>query len=536
MIGRELCCRCWRKAAEAAARRPCPGCGKPRLLDPSTGQCGWCSRRCLKCGKPVRFKDATLCRDCRRREGAAAKKSPCPRCGRPGILRAATGWCGTCSRPKPAKKPARICIECAQVTRHPVNGLCSACWQRHPDRPFVRGEHLASSLAAPPCWLEDFVVFTADRYCPARAACLIGALGLLLADGESVHPQQLLERARTPGRSMGPLARLLQEYFTATGQCLRTDQDERLAAGRRRRRVEAVPASLRQQVDAYSQYLVSCQGRARRSGTKPRSNSTIESGLGCVRDFAIYLRDVRGKDEWVLANREDLEAFLGSRGAHAPRTLTALKLFFRWARTHKIVLVEPTAGMSLSRPRGITGAMLTQAQQRALYRRWTANPGVHPHERLVGLLALLHAASSHELRHAKVADIDHVARTLTLGTRPVPTPLDPTSWEALTCCLRHRATVGTHNPHLLVTKGTKAGTQPASIAYMSHVLDAVEVSIRALRTTRIHAMTHTVDAKLAATALGMSPEAVIAYLADHVDATRLPEEPVEPNPHAFGAT
>jgi hypothetical protein len=50
-----------------------------------------------------------------------------------------------------------------------------------------------------------------------------------------------------------------------------------------------------------------------------------------------------------------------------------------------------------------------------------------------------------------------------------------------------------------VTKGTKAGTQPASIAYMSHVLDAVEVSIRALRTTRIHAMTHTVDAKLAAT-------------------------------------
>jgi hypothetical protein len=28
--------------------------------------------------------------------------------------------------------------------------MCSACWQRHPDRPFVRVTNLIASLADPP--------------------------------------------------------------------------------------------------------------------------------------------------------------------------------------------------------------------------------------------------------------------------------------------------------------------------------------------------------------------------------------------------
>ncbi len=41
---------------------------------------------------------------------------------------------------------------------------------------------------------------------------------------------------------------------------------------------------------------------------------------------------------------------------------------------------------------------LAVAGQRRLFRCWTTDPAVHPHEALTGLLALLHAAPSRELR------------------------------------------------------------------------------------------------------------------------------------------
>jgi hypothetical protein len=45
-----------------------------------------------------------------------------------------------------------------------------------------------------------------------------------------------------------------------------------------------------------------------------------------------------------------------------------------------------------------------------LFRRWTASHDAHPHEALFGILALLHGASSHEVRHLCVIVIDSCAR------------------------------------------------------------------------------------------------------------------------------
>ena len=102
-LGREYCCLCMRRIREDAAKSPCPDCGKDRLLNTDTGRCRLCSRCCTQCGGPVRARDAALCRDCRRRAAAEAAKQPCPRCGRPGLLRSETGWCGLCSRARPPK-------------------------------------------------------------------------------------------------------------------------------------------------------------------------------------------------------------------------------------------------------------------------------------------------------------------------------------------------------------------------------------------------------------------------------------------------
>jgi len=102
----------------------------------------------------------------------------------------------------------------------------------------VRGQTLAARLAEQPHWLDDFVAHLAAHHCPARACTLITRLARLLGDEHPNHPQSVLERSRRPGRSMGSLARALEAFFTERGLAMATDQTERLAAGRRKKRIE----------------------------------------------------------------------------------------------------------------------------------------------------------------------------------------------------------------------------------------------------------------------------------------------------------
>ncbi len=175
------------------------------------------------------------------------------------------------------------------------------------------------------------------------------------------------------------------------------------------------------------------------------------------------------------------------------RRLTVLRQFFRFARAQKNVLADPTRRLSASQPAGFTGQTLLLARQRELFRRWTAGPGAHPHEALLGILALVHGTSSLEVRGLRVDDIDHGARAVRLGKRPHPVPLDPASWDALQRCLAHRYAQATENPHVMVTRVTRARTSAASAAYVSHVLDPCGVPPRTLRSTRLTDLVNTMD-------------------------------------------
>jgi integrase len=400
--------------------------------------------------------------------------------------------------------------------------MCSACWQRRPDRPFVAGAGLAARLASPPDWLDGFIAHLAGSYSPSRAASLITVLGRLIEeDGQPGHPQALLERARWQGRSMGPLARSLETFFTEHGLALPTDHAEQLAAGRRQRRIDAVPGPLRPAVAGFAGAMLAARERARRAGTRPRSDHTIETALASMRDLALFLEAERGKQDWALADVHDIEAFLATLPRARKRRLTVLRQFFRFARSRKIILVDPARDLTARGPRGFTGQTLVLDKQRELFRRWTTCRDAHPHEALLGILALLHGASSDEVRHLRVSDIDQTARTAEFGGRPLPVPLDPASWQVLQRCLGHRETQRTANPHVIVTKGTKAGRSPASTAYTSHLLDGCNVPPRALRCTRLADLVNTLDPKLVAAAFGMKPEGVMFYLADYVDEGRL---------------
>lgn len=533
-LDRVLCCRCTRADREAAAKGVCPGCSKARVLDPDTGRCVSCSRACTTCGLPVRRVSDTLCLACRRRARAAAGKALCPRCSRMGNLRPDTGWCGSCSRPGPPPLPPRSCPQCGATTNRLSNGVCNRCWQAHPDRPFTRAATLTAELPETPYWFDGFVAHVASVHCPARAAGLIGQLGLLLADGASTHPQALLERSRRPGRSMGSLGRTLETFFTSHQLALPTDQDQRLAEGRRNRRITASPEQFRPAVARYSESMLAARVRAARAHTRPRSDSTIEGSLAVVRDLALFLTD-RGRTDWAQVTRGDVEAFLASRRpGNRPRTRTVIGQFFTWARTNKLILVDPTRGIDAARRRGFTGTTISVDRQRLLFARWTTDPTVHPHEAFVGLLAMLHGASNLEARLLRIADIDHSACTLQLGSRPYRTPLDPPTWAALQRCISHREQWSTSNPHLLVTKQTKGQLRPASMPYLAHVLDPAGVAPKRLRVTRLAELVNTMDPKLVAAAFGMKPAGVLDYLADHVDPGRIPEELA--NPSTFGAT
>jgi integrase len=147
---------------------------------------------------------------------------------------------------------------------------------------------------------------------------------------------------------------------------------------------------------------------------------------------------------------------------------------------------------------------------------------VHPHQALLGVFALLHGAASRELRSLRLEHIDSTARSIRLGQRPYPVPLDPASWTVLQRCLSHREQLRTDNPHVMVTRGTKALRRPASTAHCSHLLDPAGIAAHRLRVTRLADLVNTMDPKLVAAAFGMNPEGVLIYLADHVDAGRLP--------------
>lgn len=219
-VGRKaetLCCRCRSADRERARRAHCPGCTNLLRLNPETGRCVRCSRTCFTCGAAVRSPMNRSCGACRRRTAAEAAKTLCPGCGRRALIPDDSLLCRICTRPAPARKPARPCSECGALVNRIALGMCGRCWQRHPDRPFQRVHNLRARLDSPPDWLEEFVAYAVARHCVGRTSVMITELGRLLTAEPGDSPQAILESARRPGRSIGALARALEGFFISKG-------------------------------------------------------------------------------------------------------------------------------------------------------------------------------------------------------------------------------------------------------------------------------------------------------------------------------
>jgi site-specific recombinase XerD len=98
-----------------------------------------------------------------------------------------------------------------------------------------------------------------------------------------------------------------------------------------------------------------------------------------IRDLANFLDIQRGKQDWATVNVSDIDSFLATQPKNRQRRLVVLRQFFRFARTRRIVLVDPTSSLNTNSSKGFRGRTLTIDEQRVLFRRWTADLAAHPY-------------------------------------------------------------------------------------------------------------------------------------------------------------
>jgi hypothetical protein len=475
---------------------------------------------CARCGAPVKFRDRDLCHACHRKAARAALKRPCPRCGRVRHLRPAA-TCAICDRPAGPARPAKIisCGNCGEQGRDAGHGWCNRCKLADPDWPYRYGASLAARLPAVPPWWQALTEFAAARHHPGGAVTTLRHAGRVISADASAGPRQILAAATRPDGTYDAAGRALDRFFTSQALTLPGDQAGRRAAARRQRYLDAVPAGLAGAVAAFNDGQLAEQDRARRAARRPLSDITLEGRLRILRDLAGHLAAGR-ITSWTEVTATDLDGFLAARPRSRHQDTYLLRRYFAWARQRKLILIDPARPLRPGAQPAFTGTVLDTAAQQELLRRWTS-PDAHPHERLAGLLALLHAASSTEIRRLAVTGADYRTRTIMLPGRPFPVPADPATWAAAQACLRHRDRLATLNPHVIVTKATRTSDAPADGSYLTRRLAQAGVTPSACRQTRIAQLVNDLDPKLTAAALGMQDSGLVRYLADNIDKDRL---------------
>ena len=475
---------------------------------------------CRDCGRHGDLIGHGRCGRCYGRARYHAIKAVCPRCQHVAVLGRQDGLCPLCRQASHLPPP---CVVCGRAGPLQGRGRCPRCYHHDATRVPEAAERLANDMSSPPLWWNGFADYLADRMHPDRAITLLRLLAPHLRP--NAGPAGALQSAGQSDRESSALARLLRAFFVHAHLMLPGDPSGAAAQARRTRRVAEVPAGFHDIVATFDAAQLQARQRARRAGTRPRTDHTLEINLSVVRDLARFLTTSRpAVTGWQLVTRTDVEAFLATlpNPGNRTRNLHALRGFFRWARTQRLLLADPTHGLRANSNVAFHGDVLEIARQRALLRRWTTHADqLNPNEPVVGLLALLHGASVAELRGVHPADVDLTTATIRLGRRPQPTPLDPHTTNALRHALAHRQTSGAGNPHLLVNQKTKSIAGPVSASYLEKLLAPAGVTPLRLRVTRLAELVTTMDPILVAHAFGIRSGAATHYLADTVDPTRL---------------
>jgi site-specific recombinase XerC len=241
------------------------------------------------------------------------------------------------------------------------------------------------------------------------------------------------------------------------------------------RRLQPLPAPMRGEVDAWIRVL---RGRGPRPG-RPRRAATIQGYLRAVAPTladwsARYqsLRQVTSDD--VTAQLEPLA------GPTRKLTLAVLRSLFRTLKARRLVFTDPTAGLAAPReppPLALGLDPVTRAGLLGQLHR--------PDQRLILLLAGVHALRPTQIRLLTLDAVDLAAGTMRVAGRP--RRLDGLTLQALRGWLELRRVrwPASANPYLLVNQSTAGGLTPVTRGYIQEVFGRLDITAEDLRVDRL---------------------------------------------------
>ncbi|MGY3677826.1 hypothetical protein [Streptomyces sp. TE33382] len=171
------------------------------------------------------------------------------------------------------------------------------------------------------------------------------------------------------------------------------------------------------------------------------------------------------------------------KGPRAHERAVAVRSLFRALKHAKLVFVDPTRGLRITRQELLPTTLAPDRLAGLL--ETSSNPAT----RLVLALVALHAISGTDLRNLVLSDVLLTRRQLLIrrphGRHVIH--LDDTTAALLHAWLRyrHQRWPRTFNSHLLVTQQTANATEPVSADYLYRRFDPAGLTLRAVRADRI---------------------------------------------------
>ena len=418
------------------------------------------------------------------------------------------------------------CVTCGQRRPNQGRGQCSRCYQNDPALVHRCAESLAVRLNPEPNWWIGFGKFLAERAAATRAVSMLHRLATDLDRIGTATPTAVLEAIRNPGPAVGELARALEAYFVESGLALALDTTAQAAAERRSRRLAEITDQFHPLAAAFDTHQLQSRERARRSGTKPRSDRTLEINLAAIRDLARYLIVHRpAVTDWTLVDTGDVEAFLASitNPSNRARHLHALQGFFRFARQKRHILADPTRRLNANSNTPFHGrGARTRPPTRAV------SP-MDPRHRGSAPARARHRPARAAARRLcyRTAIAAHRRRRPHRGlrrSRPSTTPTRSTRLpqpRCATACTTAMTTTAP-TPWLLVNQKSKTVGKQVSLDYLAMILAPGPCHRADPTSDPTPQLVTTMDPVLVAAAFGVRRGTVLRYLADSVDPTRLP--------------
>jgi integrase len=293
------------------------------------------------------------------------------------------------------------------------------------------------------------------------------------------------------------------EFLTDQGLARENPQaafDQWLAA-----RLAALPAPVAAEVRTWAEAL---QGRGPRAGPA-RQTRTIQGYLRILQaplaSWAARYQSLR------QVTTDDLTAALAPlTGAARLLALSAMRSLFGTLKARRVLFTNPAAPLTGRRIQPPPVLPIDDGLRAGLLSRLHG-----PAERLIVLLAGVHALRPPDICALTLDDVNPAAGTLLAGGRV--RPLDRLTAGQLRAWLqaRHARWPATANPHLLINRSTGGGIQPVNRSYIHATVHRLGITARDLRAGRLHdeAQASEGDPLRLASLFGLSDGAAIRYCA-----------------------